>query len=210
VKLKFNAGAFKLPVSLARYSGALYAGQAVFTAPRVTFAAGLFRFDADLRDPDRFMLLDDNGSRDYAVLAINSQYVVRAGGRPLTVGGDFYRNLKGYGSAPDAVGGSNDGQRTGYVLSAAWGDLRSPRHFQLGYRYFRMEMLAVDSSYSHDDVARLGTPAQADLTDLKGSDVFANYVVTKRLTLGVRAMFTHRITNAEGNRRARFDLVYNF
>lgn len=210
-KLKLNMGAFRLPVGHALFSGALYAGQAVFTLPGMTFATGLFRFDADLREPDRLLLLDGNGGRGYAVLAINGQYVVRrARLPPLTMGVDFYRNLQGYGAAADAVSRSNDDQRTGYVFSAAWGDTAAARHFQVGYRYFHIEKLAVDSSYSHDDVARLGTPAQADLTDLKGSDVFANYAVTKRLTLGMRTMFTHRITNVEDDRRTRFDLVYSF
>jgi hypothetical protein len=88
---------------------------------------------------------------------------------------------------------------------------RSTRgHFQLGYRYFHMERLAVNASYAHDDLARFGTAAQAALTDLKGHDLYANVAITKELTIGVRAMAVERITNIEDGKRARLDLVYKF
>ncbi|MCB2060643.1 MAG: porin [Novosphingobium sp.] len=209
-KLKFNAGGFMLPAGLSHYSGALYAGQAVLESGGATLAAGLFRFDADAGDPDRLILLDSNGSRDYTVLALNAQYALPAGDKPLVLGADFFRNLKSYNDPTDAIGFANRKERTGYVLSAAWGDTKAPGHLQLGYRWFRMERLAVNASYAHDDVARFGTASQASLTDLKGHDVYANYAVCDALSLGLRAMFVERLTSIEDGKRARIDLVYKF
>ena len=207
-RLKLNAGGFKLPVGLSHYSGALYAGQAVVESGSATIAAGLFRFDADRGDPDRRVLLDGNGSRDYTVLALNAQYHLPAGSKPLVLGADFFRNLQSYDNPADTVAFANRKERTGYVLSAAWGDTKSAGHLQLGYRWFRMERLAVNASYAHDDLARFGTSAQAALTDLKGHDVYANYAVTDALSLGARAMFVERLTNIENGKRARMDLIY--
>ena len=73
-----------------------------------------------------------------------------------------------------------------------------------------MEKLAVDASYAHDDLARLGTASQAALTDLRGHDLYANYAVTGHLTAGVRTIFSHRLSNAEDDDRARFDVSYAF
>jgi hypothetical protein len=209
-KLKLNAGAFKLPVALNRYSGNLLAGQAVAECGRATLAAGLFRFDADRSDPDRLRLLDGNGSRNDTILALNAQYKLPLGGRPLTLGADLYQNLQGYSSAADPIGLANRDQRTGYVLSAAWGDTAKPHHWQLGYRWFHMEKLAVNASYAHDDLARFGTAAQAALTDLKGHDVYLNYALSSAFTIGLRAMAVERITTIENGKRARLDLTYKF
>jgi hypothetical protein len=209
-KLRLNAGAFKLPLGLWDYSGELYAAQALIISGPVSVAAGVFRFEADRSDPDRLRLLDNSGSRDYSVLALNAQLKVSAGGRPLTLGADLYHNAEGYAASGDPISRANYDQRTGYVLSAAWGDTSKPGNFQIGYRRFRMEKLAVNSSYAHDDVARFGTASQATLTDLAGHDLYANVAVTKGVTLGARAMFVERITNGENGKRVRFDLAYAF
>jgi hypothetical protein len=210
LKLRFNAGGFSLPAGLTGYSGELFGGQAVLESSSAKLAAGLFRLDADGSDPDAALLLEGNGARDYTVLALNAQYRLPAGGRPLTLGADIYRNLQSYRNSADPVSFTNRNERTGYVLSAAWGDTSQPGHFQLCYRWFRMERLAVNASYAHDDVARFGTASQATLTDLKGHDVYANYAVTRSLTVGARAMAVERLTSIEDGRRARLDLVYKF
>ena len=209
-RLTLRTGAFRLPAGLTGYSGALYAAQGVVGAGPATLAAGLFRFDADPGDPDGALLLDNNGARDYSVLAVNAQYKLPAGGRNMTLGADFYRNLESYAHSADPISLAGKNERTGYVLSAAWGDTGAPGHFQLGYRYFRMEKFAVNASYAHDDVARFGTAAQASLTDLKGHDIYANYAVTKALTIGVRAMAVERLRSIEDGKRARLDLIYKF
>jgi len=209
-RIKLNAGAFRLPVGLAHYAGRLYAGQMVAVRGRATVAAGFFRFAADSSDPDRLILLDGNGSRDYGVVAVNAQYRARLAGKSMVLGADLYRNVEGYRYSLDPISRANDRQRTGYVLSGIWGDTSAAGHLQLGYRYFHMEKLAVDSSYSHDDVGRFGTAAQADLTDLAGSDLFANYALTRNLSIGGRLVRATRLTTSEGGRRARLDLSYNF
>jgi hypothetical protein len=209
-KLRLNGGAFKLPVALSLYAGELIAGQGVLEHKSATLAAGLFRFNADRSDPDRLRLLHGNGSRDYGILALNARYKLPLGGRSFVLGADFYQNLKSYRNSSNAINRANASQRTGYVLSAAWGDTSKPGHFQLGYRWSHMEKLAVNASYAHDDLARFGTPAQAALTDLKGHDIYANVAVTKSITIGVRTMLVKRITNIENGKRARIDLSYKF
>ncbi len=208
--LRLIAGGFNLPSGLTHYSGALYAGQAVAGAGAVTAAVGLFRFAADRTDPDRLIQLDGNGSRDYSVLAVNGQYKVQVGGRPLVLTADLYRNLQGYAGYADAVSRTFADARTGFVLGAAWGDTAMPRHVQLGARYARMEKLAVDASYAHDDVSRLGTAQQAANTDIEGPDVYANYAFARHWTIGARVMLMERISSAEDDHRGRIDLTFSF
>lgn len=107
--------------------------------------------------------------------------------------------------ARDPISRTHANQRTGYVFSAAWGDTNKPRQLQLGYRWFRMEKLAVNGSYAHDDAFRSGT-----VTNLKGHDIYANYAITRAFTLGIRAMAVERLTTREDGKRARLDLTYKF
>lgn len=208
--LKFSGGTFRLPAGFYGYSGTLVAGQVVAESKSALLAVGLFRFAANPADPDRLFLPENNGGRDYDVLAVNAQYRLRAAGKPLAFNMDVYRNLRGYSGASDPISRTNADQRTGYVLSATLGDTVERGDFQLGYRYFCMEKLAVNASYANDDIARFGSGPQALLTDVKGHDLFANYAVTSALTIGVRTMFVQRITNAEKGNRARFDVIYSF
>lgn len=209
IKVRLTAGAFRMPAGHA-FSGALYAGQATVKAKRATAAIGLFKFAADRNDPDRLLLADANGERDYGVLTLNAQYRLPAGKSDLTLGLDLYRNLQGYAGYTDPISQGFRDERTGFVLSAAWGDTRKTGNVQIGYRYFRIERLAMNASYAHDDVARLGNAQQAALTDLRGHDLFANYALNSRLTLGVRTMAARRISSREDGRRARIDLIYSF
>ncbi|PKB25364.1 porin-like protein [Novosphingobium kunmingense] len=204
-KLKFNGGAFKLPVGPTQLSGKLFAGQAVLERGHIVLAAGLFRFDADRGDKDRLRLLDGNGGRDYAILSLNAQYKLRAASKPLVLGADLYRNLQGYRGALDSISRAHANRRTGYVLSAGWGDTSKPGRLEVGYRWFRMEKLAVNGSYAQDDTFRAGTG-----TDLKGHDIYANYAVTRVLTLGIRAAAVERLITREGGKRVRLDLTYRF
>ena len=209
-RLRLIGGGFLLPVGLASYSGHLFAGQAVAEGGPATVAAGLFRLQADRNDRDRLLLLDGNGSRDYTVAALNTRYQWRAGGRPLALTADLYRNLQGYAADPDPINRRYARERTGYVLGAAWGGIEAAGRVQLGYRYFHMERLAVDASYAHDDASRLGIPAQAANTDLQGHDLYVNFAVASHVVAGVRAIVSHRITSVEDDKRARFDVTYAF
>lgn len=209
-RLRLIVGGFALPVGLARYSGHLFAGQVVAERGPATAAIGLFRFAADRSDPDRLLLLDGNGSRDYSILALNAAYKLTLGGKRVVVTADLFRDLQGYAGDLDPASRDYAHERTGFVVGAAAGDIAQPHHVQFGYRFFRMERLAVDSSYAHDDVARLGTASQALLTDLRGHDLYANLALTRHWTVGTRVMLTHRITSPEDDRRARLDLGYAF
>ncbi len=208
--LKATVGHFALPVGLADYSGRLTAGQLTYSNRQVTLAGGVFRFQPSRSDPDRLRLLDGNGQRIYTLLALNGRYTQKVAGRPLVVGVDLFHNLERYRDPSDSVGFANNNQRDGYVASASLGDTSAPRHFQIGYRYFHIERLAANSSYSHDDISRLGVPSQAANSDLAGHDLYANLAVSRHLTLGLRSMLAHRLTNAEKAKRFRLDFNYSF
>lgn len=210
LKLRANGGAFLLPVGLSDYSGKLYAGQLVLTSSRSSLAGGLFRFSPDLSDTDRLALLDGNGSRAYTVLALNAEYSVPLGKLRVTFGVDLYRNLESYRASPDPASRSLNGERTGYVFSAAGGDTSTPGHFQLGYRHFRIEKLAVNASYAHDDLSRFGSATQSAQTDLRGEDFYMNYRFDHHVTVGARFIFARRITTPERGNRARMDVSYSF
>ena len=210
---ELRGGAFMLPVGLGHYSGELYAGQAVANfGPKgqTLLAAGLFAFQADPADAQAALLLEGNGARDYSVLAINAQHTANLNGLPLVLGADFYQNLKNYAGASDAFTLANRDQRIGYVLSATLGAAAKPGEWQVGYRYSRIERLALNSSYSHDDIARFGSATQAALTGTRGHDLFVEYRVSKPFSIGARAMQVDRLHSVEDGKRARLDLVYRF
>ena len=208
--LKATVGHFTLPVGLANYAGRLTAGQLTYSDRHVILAGGIFHIQPSHTDPDSLRLLDGNGQRAYTVLALNGRYTQKLAGKPLALGVDLFHNFERYRDPLDAMGFANYNQRDGYVFSALLGDTSGPRHFQFGYRYFHIERLAVNSSYSHDDISRLGVPSQAANSDLAGHDIYANYAVNRHLTVGIRFMFAHRLTNPEDNRRFRLDLNYSF
>jgi hypothetical protein len=131
-------------------------------------------------------------------------------GKPLRLGADFFRNLEDYNDAADPFTQANRNERTGYVLSAVWGGADEAGGLEAGYRYSRIERLAVNGSYSQDDIARFAAGSQAQVTGLRGHDLFANYAITDQLTAGVRVMFAERLDSVEDGKRARFDLVYSF
>lgn len=210
---ELRGGAFRLPVGIAHYSGELYAAQAVARfgpEGRTTLAAGLFAFEADATDPQAALLLEGNGARDYSVLAINAQHKLDLGGLPLVLGADFYQNLKSYSGATDAFTVANRDQRTGYLVSATLGAASKPGKWQAGYRFSRIERLAVNASYSHDDIARFGSATQAILTGTRAHDIFIEYRLSRPFSIGARAMQVERLNSVEDGKRARLDLVYRF
>ena len=208
--LTLRGAALLLPAGLDGFSGSLYAGQAQAEAGQSVLAAGVFAFRPDRSDPDRLLLADGNGERDYTILALNAQQRVPLAGKPLRLGADFYRNLEDYSDSPDPFTQANRDERTGYVLSAIWGATSEAGDFEVGYRYSRIERFAVHGSYSQDDTARFAAGSQARLTGLKGHDLFANYAITDQLAAGVRLMFAERLDSPEDGKRARLDLIYSF
>lgn len=209
-RLRVIAGAFTLPVGLDHYVGGLAAGQMAIETKHLTIAAGFFRFMPDRGNPNRLLQLDGNGSRAYAIAALNASYRWRWGKVPVAATADLYRNLVDYSQAADAISRNNRDQRTGIVGGLAIGDIVKPRHLQIGVRQFWLQRFSVNSSFSNDDLARLGTASQFALSDLKGTDLYTNYQLAGHLTFGVRLMLAHRITTIEANRRIRIDLTRTF
>lgn len=209
-KLGFAAGMFAMPVGLANYSGQLAVGQLTYADAHANLALGLFHMRPSRTNPNRLTLLDGNGLRIYSILAASGHYRSRVDGVTIGLGVDLFRNLENYDDPSDPIGQAGQNQRTGYVLSASLGDNAVPDHLQVGYRYLHIERLAVNASYSHDDVSRLGSLSQAANTDLAGHDIYANFAISKRMTIGARMMLVHRLTDHEDAKRARVDLIYSF
>lgn len=214
VKISITGGAFRLPVGLSKFFGSLYAGQLVATRiskrEKLDVAAGLFAFRADADNSIAAHLLENNGTCDYDILAVSIRHISQLGLTPLVIGGDFFRNLKSYENSTDPLTRAHAGERTGYVLSISFGDASEVGHLQIGYRLSSIELLAVNNSYAHDDLARFGTATQSRLSGISGHDIYANYGLSDRLMLGARAMFVKNLTTSENGKRARLDLVYSF
>lgn len=204
-KIKSTGGAFKLPAGITDYSGKLLAAQVTLERGPAVFAVGVFRFDADPNDRDALLLVDGNGRRDYTVLTFNGQYKLQAAGKPLVLSADYFHNVESYRSSSDPISRTHADDRDGFVLGVAWGNTNKPGNFLIGYRWFRMEKLAVNGSYAHDDAIRSGT-----VTDLRGHDLYASYAVMKELTFNVRSFDVERLSNREDGKRVRFDLIYKF
>src|SRR5262249_8746352 len=149
---------------------------------QLTVAGGLYQFNG--KDGAKY-LRNRNGARDYLLGVLSAQWVTPIDdGIPFTLGVDLIQNFETYSAADVAPFASGQpGQRTGYVLSALIGQLKNPGDFQFGYFYGHIETLAVNASYSQDDWARFGSGPQSDVTDIKGHEFRATYVINKSMNL---------------------------
>ena len=208
-----TVGAFYLPDGMNDLNGTLVGGQikyALSVKPsQFVFAAGLYQFDGKNGAKN---LRNRNGARDYLIGVLNAQWIEPlSNGLPLTLGADFFNNFENY-SAADAApfAPSHAGQTTGYVLSVQVGQLKKPHDWQVGYYYAHIGTFAVNASYSEDDWARFGNAAQSDLTDIKGHEFRASYVIMKNLNITSRVFFVEAITSQQDGKRCRIDLNWKF
>ena len=211
--LATTVGAFYLPDGANDLNGRMLGGQVKYALPvkpsQFVLAAGLHYFDGKNGAAN---LRNRNGARDYLVGALSAQWSTPvAKDLPLTLGADFFNNFKNYSAADTApLAAINADETTGFVLSAQLGQLKQPRDWQLGYYYAHIGTLAVNASYSQDDWARFGNATQGDVTDIKGHEFRASYVIAKNLNIAARLFLVEAITSMQDGKRLRIDLNWKF
>lgn len=211
--LATTMGAFYLPDGTNRLNGRMAGAQVKYTRPvkpsQFVLAAGLYYFDG--KDGAK-NLRNRNGARDYLVGVLSAQWSTPvAKDLPLTLGADLFNNFRNYSAADAApLAATNADETTGFVLSAQLGQLKQPHDWQLGYYYAHIGTFAVNASYSQDDWARFGSGPQSDVTDIKGHEFRATYVIAKNLNIAARLFLVEAITSIQDGKRLRIDLNWKF
>lgn len=207
------AGAFLLPDGAVDVNGSMVGGQLKYSLPvkpaQLTLAGGLFSFDGKRGAAN---LRNRNGVRGYLVGVVSAQWSTPLDtGQPFALGVDLIKNFEDY-STTDALpfAARHADETAGYVFSALYGQTKNPHDWQFGWFYGHIETLAVNASYAQDDWARFGNATQSDLTDFKGHELRATYVITKNLKLQARLFFVEAITSFQDGKRLRLDLNWKF
>lgn len=211
--LTATAGTFLLPDGMTRLHGSLTGGQlkySVAAAPsQFTVAGGLYGMAGKAGAVN---LRNRNGARDYLIGVVSMQWATKFDrGLPLTLGIDYIHNFENYDAtavAPFSV--RHLDETTGYVFSALYGQLKNPRDWQVGWYYASIGTLAVNASYSQDDWARFGSGPQSDVTDFKGHELRATYVLTKSMNLQARFFVVEARTSIQDGKRLRIDWNWRF
>lgn len=211
--LTATAGAFRMPDGVSRLNGTLVGGQVKYSpklaSGQLTLAGSLYSLDGKRGAVN---LRNRNGVRGYLIGVASAQWsMTPAGGRPLTLGADLIKNFEDY-TATDALpfAPRHADETNGYVLSLLYGQTKNPGDWQAGWFYAHIETLAVNASYSQDDWARFGAGPQSDVTDFKGHEVRATYVITKSLNVQARLFLVEAITSIQDGKRLRLDLNWKF
>ena len=207
------AGAFYLPDGAIALNGTLVGGQLKYSLPvkpaQFTLAASLYSFNGKNGARN---LRNRNGARDYLIGVLSAQWSTPLdSGVPLAFGADLIKNFQNYSAADVAPFAATQADQTnGYVFSVLFGQLKNPNDWQVGYYYAHIETFAVNASYSQDDWARFGSASQSDVTDYKGHELRATYVITKSLNLAARLFLVDAITSVQDGKRFRIDLNCKF
>jgi hypothetical protein len=211
--LTTTGGFFFLPDGAVEFNGTMLGGQLKYTRPvapgQFILAGGLYRlFGKDGAEN----LLSRNGARDYLVGVLSAQWSTPlAKDLPLTLGVDLIHNFEDYSPAEAApFAPARAGDTDGYVFSLILGQTKQPHDWQIGYSYAHIETLAVNASYSQDDWARFGSGPQAAVTDIKGHELRATYVITKSINLDARLFLVDAISSIQDGKRLRINLNWKF
>ena len=132
-----TAGAFYLPDGGYDLNGQLLAGQIKYVLPakpsQFTFAGGLHYMNGQ---NSAHNLRNRNGTRDYLIGVVSTQWAIPIKTIPFSVGVDLYNNFLSYDAsdlAPYALKDKNETQ--GYVLSAQIGQLKKSHDWLVGQMY---------------------------------------------------------------------------
>ncbi len=211
--LTTTAGAFHLPDGMTDLNGTLVGGQVKYGRPvdtaQFTLAAGLYSLDGKRGATN---LRNRNGVRGYLLGVLSAQWAAPlATGRTLTAGADLIKNFEDY-SATDALpfAPRHARETNGYVFSLLYGQLKNPHDWQIGWFYAHIETFAVNAAYSQDDWARFGSATQSDVTDFKGHELRATYVITRNINAQLRFFDVDAITSVQDGKRLRIDLNWKF
>ncbi len=210
-KLTLNSGFFALPVGMRDFSGSVGTAQMVVASKvngvMLTAAGGGLLINADTDDGDAARLLSGNGLRDYSVLVGGLQAKFNPSIGPVTLGLDVMHNVHDYSSNYlNAFTAANEGERTGFVLSAIYGQLKKRGDWLAGYYYADIEALAINASLAQDDWMRWGSAVETRASGFKGHELRLGYAFSDRINLLSRLYIVESLTSVEDGKRARFDL----
>lgn len=221
-KFTVNTGVFTLPEGMRDFRGDLVLGQLVYETKlgqnNLVLAGGYLGIDADEQQGASSILLQENELRDYSTIVANVQWKMPAGGKPLTLGADYYVNTESYNDAPP--GSFTDFHKnndTGYTVFGTWGDTKDKGHWLVGVYYTHLEMLALNNSYLQDDWVRWGSATQTRASNFKGTELRAAYGFNQKLNLVCRLYIVDGIeltnpgdSSKEDGSRFRADLNFKF
>lgn len=211
--LGVTGGIFALPDGMTHLHGNLAGAQLRYTRPvqanQLIIAGGLYRFTGEQGAKN---LRNRNGERDYLLGVLSAQWSTKlANGAPLALGVDLLHNFEDYSTADAAPFAARHRDETdGFVLSAIYGQTKQPKDWQLGWYYGHIETFAVNASFAQDDWARFGSATQSDLSDIKGHELRATYVLTKSMNVQARYFIVDAITSVQDGQRLRLDLNWRF
>jgi hypothetical protein len=208
-----TAGAFAMPDGMVQLNGRLIGGQVKVLYPvsgyQLTSALSLYTLQGE---NDAEFLRNRNGARDYLIATTSFQLSGRVQQKlPYAVGCELIRNLESYNAAdaaPFAI--SQSDEKSGFVVFASLGQLKSKADWTVAYSYARIETFAVNASFAQDDWARFGSSTQSDLTDIKGHEFRAAYAVSATVNVVARVFLVEAITTAQDGNRFRVDLNWKF
>ncbi|MDH3628188.1 MAG: putative porin [Acidobacteriota bacterium] len=205
--LGFQGGYFTLPEGMNEFFGSLLSAQGVYSHDGerldVTVAAGLLNLDADPIGSGT-ILLNGNDMRDYRLQVVSAQLKLKAGGRPLRVGGDLIENSQDYPGDPDAD------RTSGWVGSLHWGATKERGDWLLAWYVARIERLAVNSSFSQDDWVRWGNGPQTRASDFRGHELRFAYGLGEGSNLVARLYLVEALSSVEDGSRLRVDYNKRF
>lgn len=221
-KLTVNAGLFTLPEGMRDFRGDLVLGQLVYETKigdsKLVLAGGYLGIDADEQQGASPLLLQGNELRDYSTITASGQWKMPLGGKPLTLGLDYYVNTESYNdAAPGSFTEFHKDDDTGYTVFGVWGDAKDKGHWLLAVYYTHLEMLALNNSYVQDDWVRWGNATQSRASNFKGTELRGAYGFSQKLNLVVRLYVVDgiKLTNPgdaskEDGNRFRADLNFKF
>ncbi|EDY83697.1 hypothetical protein VDG1235_3324 [Verrucomicrobiia bacterium DG1235] len=144
-----SAGYFELPHGKNEFDDQMAAFQAylIGSVNEVdwTIAAGGYFIDSD-SSSDAYGGFDR--IRDYSIANMSFKAEADAGGQPVSLGIDLYKNLTRYD------GDSLDGEDFGFLATASW---KANDELKFGYTYARVEALSVSTPYAEGDWVRFGS-----------------------------------------------------
>lgn len=214
-RLDLTAGAFVLDnpeasndfSDKARLLGGQVAGAWKLPQADLTAAVGYFAFRDNPKVANPALL-----DLDYRIWVLGLQAAVRGLPKPLVLGVDYMKNTEDY---PSTL--FNRDETTGYMFSAAYGELKKKSDWLLGYYYAHIEKYAVVPYFAQDDWLRWGTATQTRSSNFQGHEFRVAYALGPKWNLMARlylvkgiALESATAVAREDGKRFRVDLNIGF
>ena len=198
--LTFTGGQFVIDDFNDLFGSSMTAGQVALNkkTSAVNFSAGvgLYYFNNSTGDTASYNPLNN---MDHNILVASAQFKFNMGKVPVTIGGDFMKNLED----PNLTG--LEDETNGFVAQL----LLNPGKWTAGVYYVHIEKFAVVANFAQDDWWRFGS-GHTNSSDLEGFELRLAYDLGNRMNLVARHYVTEMIVgNNEANRfRLDFNIKY--